>query len=295
MAKRFRDTSISREAWYRKLSSVYKCTWSFLCDDCDAVGMWNIDMDAIVFYLGQEIDIDDFIACVNTDKVRLEKYGRDKIFITGFVDFQYGELTEKCKPHLKYIQLLKKYNLLDRVFKGYAKGIHTLEEKEEEKEQEEEMEKEQEERGSGGKQKKMKTPNIRPEHDSSGSELKADYLKIVETMKDDIELPPKKAKVAEFITQNKPQFIEPYMDLWNLSVRKYGLSQVEAISAGRINKFKTRAKESTFDFIKILTEINQSNYLQGKEVDWKVDWDWIFENDTNYLKIMEGKYRNTKN
>jgi hypothetical protein len=70
---------------------------------------------------------------------------------------------------------------------------------------------------------------------------------------------------------------------------------VEVISDSRLKKFKTRIREPAFDFLKILSELKISDYLQGKTNSWRVDWDWVFENDTNYLKIIEGKYRNNTN
>ena len=69
-----------------------------------------------------------------------------KFFIPSFIEFQYGQLTEACKPHKPIIKELEKLGLLViengkgtvRVLKGYSKGINTLEEKEKEKEQEKE-------------------------------------------------------------------------------------------------------------------------------------------------------------
>lgn len=138
MAKRYRDSELYGEAWYRKLKPVYKCAWDFLCAKCDVAGMWSIDLDAIYFFVGEKFDLNDFLTSVNDGKKRIERYNSDKLFITGFVDFQYGRLSESCKPHVKIIELLRKYGLLDRVYKGYTKGTETLEYKEQYKEEEKE-------------------------------------------------------------------------------------------------------------------------------------------------------------
>jgi len=292
MAKRFRDTKLSREVWYRKLKPAYKCVWDFLCDECDEAGIWSIDNDALAFFIGEEISLSDFLNAVNADRhdnPRVEMYGKDKIFITGFVEFQYGQLSESCVPHRKIISLLKKYNILDRVYIPYTKGTDTLKEK---KGKEEDKEEDKDERGSGGKQ--IRRPALKGNQETQ-QELKARYTTIVEDVKKMVETKMQKEELARFITENRPQFIEPYADLWNISVVAYGLSQVESLSDGRLKKFKTRAREPAFDFIKILSEIRQSDYLRGKLNNWKADWDWIMENDTNYLKIIEGKYRNTQN
>ena len=95
----------------------------------------------------------------------------------------------------------------------------------------------------------------------------------------------------EFIDTNKPDFVEPYATLWNLFADKYKLSQIEAIPDARKKKFASRIKEDTFRFFDILDVIRTSDFYRGLQngSDWKVTWDYIFENDTNYLKILEKK------
>lgn len=307
--KRFRDTKLSREAWYRKLKPAFKCTWDFLCDECDEAGMWSMDLDALFFFLGEEIDFNAFQDAVNGDRLdnpRLEKYGKDKIWITGFVEFQYGQLSESCIPHKKILLLLKKYGLIDRVpGRVSARVPSTLQEK---KGKERNGKEEEKEKTFGESEnllpeippapelpaKSKREPNLKPEKDDQ-LELKAQYAETVAMVQVMPEVKDQKLALSKFITDLKPKFIEPYCDLWNISVKSYGVSQVESISDGRLKKFKTRIREPAFEFVKILSEIKQSDYLQGKTNGWRVDWDWIFENDTNYLKIIEGKYRNQSN
>lgn len=294
MAKRFRDTKLSREAWFRRLKPAFKCVWDFLCDECDEAGIWSIDLDALEFFIGEPINLDEFLSVVNKDKVRLEMFGADKIWITGFVEFQYGQLSESCVPHKKIILLLKKYGLLDRVpgRVGYRVS-DTLQEK---KRQEEDKDKE-EEKDLGKSENPLKDPR-RPKlkvDKEQDSELKAQYSDLIVNVQELPEVSDQKKVLANFIVEHRPKFIEPYCDLWNVSVKFYGITQVEVISDSRLKKFKSRIREPAFDFIKILSEIKNSHYLQGKSTDWKVSWDWIMENDTNYLKIIEGKYRNNTN
>ena len=52
-----------------------------------------------------------------------------------------------------------------------------------------------------------------------------------------------------------------------------------------------RLKESDFSFDKIVSEIAVSDFLRGS-TGWKVDFDFVFCSANNYLKILEGKYRN---
>jgi hypothetical protein len=97
--------------------------------------------------------------------------------------------------------------------------------------------------------------------------------------------------VRDFIILNKPGFIDPYVDAWNVFGPKLGLSKVDSISDSRRKKFRTRIKDESFDFIKILEKIKCSAHLKGdNERGWKVTFDWVFENDKNFIKITEGNY-----
>jgi hypothetical protein len=98
--------------------------------------------------------------------------------------------------------------------------------------------------------------------------------------------------LKNFISQKSPPFIEPYQDAWNLFANNFGLAKVEVINDTRKKKLKTRLGEPEFDFIKVLEKIKGSRRLKGIDTgnDWKVTFDWIFENQSNYVKILEGNY-----
>jgi len=135
MADRFRDNEIWKRPWYRKLGSIGRDAYNYIHDSCDCVGVWIPDFEAAEFYIGSKIDWESILEnCHNN----IEVLPDGKWWIVDFCDYQYGELTESCKPHKKYIALLRRYGLLDRVLKGYTKGIDTLQEKEKEKEKEKE-------------------------------------------------------------------------------------------------------------------------------------------------------------
>ena len=149
MSKRFADTKLSSEAWYRKLTPVFKAAWRFLTDECDQAGSWSIDAESLDFHVGAPVDLPSFISAVNSDKenrVIIFDEGR-KLLIVGFVKFQYGALSADCKAHTPIIKRCEELKHL----KGYPKGIHTLKEKEEDKETEKEKEKEILKRGPADK------------------------------------------------------------------------------------------------------------------------------------------------
>lgn len=282
--KRFTDTEIWDKEWFMLLRPVHKCLMKYLHDKCDNAGIWSPNWPLASAHISEQVSADDLEGL--GDQVELMPNG--KVFIPSFIEFQYGELSENCIPHRKVISLLKKHNLFERVYIPYSKGSHTLKEEEEDKEED----KNRKEKGSGGKPSRQ--ANIKPDKKADG-QIKVQYAELVSVVRTLADTKEQRKEIGSFIATAMPAFIEPYMDLWNLSVKKYGVSQVENASDGRLKKFKSRIREPAFDFIKILTEINLSDYLQGKKTDWKIDWDWIFENDTNYLKIIEGKYRNTAN
>ena len=49
----------------------------------------------------------------------------------------------------------------------------------------------------------------------------------------------------------------------------------------------------TDNYEKILEIIKTTPFLQGSnDRGWTADFDWLIANDTNYLKVLEGKYKN---
>jgi hypothetical protein len=100
-----------------------------------------------------------------------------------------------------------------------------------------------------------------------------------------------KDSIYRFINIHKPDFFEPYVDLWNIFAIERKLPKCEIMSDTRKKKFKVRIKEKPFQFIAVLTRAGRSSFLLGSN--W-FTFDWIIANDTNYLKVIEGKYDNEK-
>lgn len=99
-----------------------------------------------------------------------------------------------------------------------------------------------------------------------------------------------KAGIYSFL-KTKPLIIEPYVDFWNLFAAQHGLAKVEKVSDSRKRKFKVRVREQAFSFPEILRKAGLSEFLRtGK---W-FGFDWLIENDSNYLKVLEGNYDGKK-
>lgn len=116
MAKRFTDTNKYRKPFVRGLQGAYKLLWDFLYHDCDHSGIWIVDFDIAQLYIGKDMPIN------KTDALKYFNDGEDRIleldngkkwFIPSFIDFQYGNLSEKNNAHSGIIKILNKYNLLD--------------------------------------------------------------------------------------------------------------------------------------------------------------------------------------
>lgn len=131
MAKRFTDTEIWNDPWFRKLSLEAKTFWRFLLDRCDAAGYWKKDYEMSTFQCGFEMT-DEVILEINNGKERIKDHGMH-LEVVDFISFQYGTLKADVNPHKPIIRLLEYYQS-----KGYRKGINTLKDKEQDKDKEQE-------------------------------------------------------------------------------------------------------------------------------------------------------------
>jgi hypothetical protein len=88
-------------------------------------------MRLAIAQVGEPLELVEILRVFSGRIVQLED---GKLWIKKFIEFQYGILSPDCKPHLSVIKRLDSLGLS----KGYAKGIHTLQEKEKDKEKEKE-------------------------------------------------------------------------------------------------------------------------------------------------------------
>lgn len=136
MSKRFIDTDIWDRESFNNASQMIKLLTLFIFSKCNSIGIFKMAPSLITAYIGERVTEKDILSI----PCKIEKLKNGSFWLIDFCDFQYGELTEKCRPHKKYIQMLQNAQLFERVSKGYQKGIYTLQEKEEEKEKDKEEE-----------------------------------------------------------------------------------------------------------------------------------------------------------
>ncbi len=133
--KRFTETTIWSDPWYRKLSKDSKLAFKYITDNCDCAGVWNADFGLADFSIGgTPLDWSQVLEDFGTKRIKV--IADDKWMLIGFIPFQYGKLSEHSKPHLAVLRQLEKHGII-----GYGKGMDTLEEKEKDKEKAKEKEK----------------------------------------------------------------------------------------------------------------------------------------------------------
>jgi hypothetical protein len=87
------------------------------------------------------------------------------------------------------------------------------------------------------------------------------------------------------------------LEKWNSFVLngRSKLPKVVLLSNSRKNKLKVRLEKKEFDFDNILKAIDEQPWLFGNnDREWCISFDWIIENDTNFLKVLERKYKYLK-
>ena len=106
MAKRFMDNTIFDKSWYRKLPVRLKIVWFYLINKCNHAGIWECDVDLLSFQIGDEYTLEEILEAFGDN---LKEIGDNKIYITKFIEFQYGlPLNRKVKVHQSVLKLLDK-------------------------------------------------------------------------------------------------------------------------------------------------------------------------------------------
>jgi hypothetical protein len=95
--------------------------------------------------------------------------------------------------------------------------------------------------------------------------------------------------IKYFINENKPRFAQPYVDLYNLFAEKYDKPIVRDITKDREAKTRLRASSGNFDLPKALIMASESDFLKNNNF---FNYDWLIANNTNYIKVLDGNYKN---
>lgn len=137
MAKRFTDTELWDKGWFMDLPPRLKCLVKMVRDKADLSGVWDPNWRIANMLIGEPVTEEELLSIDGGQQFK--KLPGGKIFCLGFVEFQYGILSEKSPVHRKVLNILANHKI------PYKYPINRGQEEEEDKEDEEE-----EQGGAGG-------------------------------------------------------------------------------------------------------------------------------------------------
>ena len=89
------------------------------------------------------------------------------------------------------------------------------------------------------------------------------------------------------------------LDLWN-SYATRSVPKIRSLSPARKEKVKLRVREmggwekAKEIMPECFRKISESDFCNGATGKWAANFDWFFENEKNWLKVLEGNYDNRK-
>jgi len=132
MAKRYIDTELFKQGWFRKLSPTLKSAWIYLITNCDHAGIYEPDLELMSFCVGSKITKDDIIKRLG-DQIS-ELNGGGKWFLHKFIGYQYGELSETNNVHKSVIKILSRYDINLDPWQGLGRVSQEPKDKDKDKE-----------------------------------------------------------------------------------------------------------------------------------------------------------------
>jgi hypothetical protein len=112
MGKRFADTKLHHKVWFRKLPLALREAWRIICAECDVIGVWEIDLESLNLWVDPlnnghyNIDLASLVEAFD-----LKVIDEDKLWIPGYVPFQYGDeagaVSWKNKLRPKIVRMLE--------------------------------------------------------------------------------------------------------------------------------------------------------------------------------------------
>ncbi len=103
--KRFFDTSILPKNW-RKLSKETKLTFYYLWYNCDAAGVWEIDLELFAFENNFKLE-PSLVEALN-----ITQYKSTHLLLNDFIAVNYTELKQDYNPHKPCFRAIEKNKLI---------------------------------------------------------------------------------------------------------------------------------------------------------------------------------------
>lgn len=118
MSKRFTDTEIWNDPWFRKLPLEGKVFWKFITDNCDNAGFWKKDFELVEFMIGVPISgAETPLKSINEGKERIRDHG-EYLEVLDFVLFQFGELSDNNNFHRSINSLIERHKNKNKEMRG---------------------------------------------------------------------------------------------------------------------------------------------------------------------------------
>jgi|688.fasta_scaffold208179_2 hypothetical protein len=108
MPKRFTEADKWTDKWFRRLPPDQKLAYLYILDRCDMAGTIEIDEELAEFQMGCPTDWEGLVKGSGT---RLVPLPNGRIWVSKFIDFQHGKLSEACNAHKSALSLIQKYSL----------------------------------------------------------------------------------------------------------------------------------------------------------------------------------------
>ena len=109
----------------------------------------------------------------------------------------------------------------------------------------------------------------------------------------------KKEEDTPVSSEKEPADFSLVLKLWNDSASR-SIPKVRMLSPARKEKVKLRIKEmggmeeAKKTLATCFKKISESDFCNGATGKWTATFDWFFENEKNWLKVLEGNYDNRK-
>lgn len=110
MSKRLSDTEVWKKAWFYDLDIKYKLFWFYILSDCDAAGIWAVNIKLAENIIRAKYEISDLLNKFKDQIIVLN--GGSYWFVIDFIKFQYGyPLSDASLMRRKLTDLLRSRNL----------------------------------------------------------------------------------------------------------------------------------------------------------------------------------------
>lgn len=249
--KRFTDIFKWNQVWFRELSPNGKLLFLFLVDECDAAGVWEIDLKMTQFKTGISIpDIQNLIEeLIMTGRLQRILTG-DKLWLTKFILFQYPKgLKEDYNPHKPIFESIVKHQLdMDKIY--------------------------------------LAEPLMNPSPRVQGMGMGMDSDKKLDTSAEEI----LDKAISLWNREVSPKIAGKPQVKHNTKGRQRRLRSLKArLKEGTGDIKPPSDADELYPFRIICEKVKYSNFLTGQSTDWKCTFDWVL-NPTNWTKILDGNY-----